>query len=557
MFSALRRNPLQVDPLAGEVVGEFSYCSISGKRLIALADHYATHPVYYCGHASGTIAVANDPRPLLILEGLEPGLNEHAVREFLSTPVMVGENELDGQQTFFKGVSRLRPGALLVIQDGRIRVQPSGLPRFQPCTMPSRRLSQDAWAEWLKEILCACVADRIAAGANSINLSGGVDSACVLGACLEIAPGHAPLCLNMSFKDPALVMSQDQNLLRAYFQEKSIPNIILYGDTFLRFQDQQDPLYFLDGPDPSAHPLSKEAFSNALAGQGDHLALTGEGGDIVLGETTAHLIMDSIYQADGVRSLSHYLVSKLGLRRGSWRFAKALLAGLAPWTAILLYGQEFQDDGGGMKPPSYLLPQLPPHGGTSPQNPGRGPGRYLAHQYLWRLLWPRPTYFDAINATSLQSHPFLDPRMLGFLFTCPPHFQHDLDQVSTSKGYAATKMLGRLAFRNTIPSYLIGKRHKTTYAMMARKMFINSNKMVKSIIKGKMLLAEMGIVDQPKFREQFCIFRVAAEDPNFSMGIYYHFLRGVIDLERWLAQWTTNKSNIQEFIRFKPLRTWD
>lgn len=303
VFSALRQDALPVDPLAGRTVGEFSYCSISGHRMVAFADHYSTHPIYYCSHGSRVVAVASDPRPLLILEGLEPALNEYAVREFLSTSVMVGENELEGQKTFFKGVLKLRSGTFLAVEDGLIRVLPCAFPWVEPSQESSRRLSQEAWAESLKEILCSCVSDRIAAGANSICLSGGVDSSCVLGAYLQVAPDNPPLCLNMGFKDPALVMSQDQNLLRAYFQETSIPNIMLQSDPFLRYQDHQDPLYFLDGPDPSAHPLSKEAFSQAFAGLGEHMALTGEGGDIVLGETTAHLIMDSICQTEGARAL--------------------------------------------------------------------------------------------------------------------------------------------------------------------------------------------------------------------------------------------------------------
>jgi asparagine synthase (glutamine-hydrolysing) len=144
--------------------------------------------------------------------------------------------------------------------------------------------------------------------------------------------------------------------------------------------------------------------------------------------------------------------------------------------------------------------------------------------------------------------------MIAFALGCPPQLQHDYFNLDRHNPYASAKMLARLAYARELPAALVQKTHKTSYALMARRMFHNSASTLYALATRPMLLDEWGLVDQARFRRQLMAYIVAMEDPNANPGIHYHYLRGVCDLETWLRRFSGTRAQIETRLKLQPLR---
>jgi asparagine synthase (glutamine-hydrolysing) len=144
--------------------------------------------------------------------------------------------------------------------------------------------------------------------------------------------------------------------------------------------------------------------------------------------------------------------------------------------------------------------------------------------------------------------------MIAFALTCPPQVHHDYFNLDRTNPYASAKMLARLAYRRELPPAVLQKTEKTSYALMARRMFHNSASALYALAERPMLLQEWGLVDQATFRRQLMAYIVAMEDPNANPGIHYHFIRGVCDLEIWLRRFSGPRAQIDAHLKVRPLR---
>lgn len=115
-------------------------------------------------------------------------------------------------------------------------------------------------------------------------------------------------------------------------------------------------------------------------------------------------------------------------------------------------------------------------------------------------------------------------------------------------------MLARNAYREILPDFAIDKKSKTSYALMARRMFRNSARALLHLTNRPMLLNDWGLVDQARFRRHLMAYIVATEDPNAQLGTQYHYIRGVTDLESWLMKFSGNRTSVAKHLKFRPLR---
>jgi asparagine synthase (glutamine-hydrolysing) len=158
-----------------------------------------------------------------------------------------------------------------------------------------------------------------------------------------------------------------------------------------------------------------------------------------------------------------------------------------------------------------------------------------------------------MNGYCMHSHPFLDPRIIRFAFEVPPHIHFDYLKLDRRNPYAVSKMLARDAYVDHLPAFIYGKTHKTSYALMARQIFQNSAPTLYHIAEQPMVLHELQLVDQEIFRRHVLAYILATEDPNANLGINYHFIRGVVDLEVWLRRFSGSRERIVDQLRFRPL----
>jgi asparagine synthase (glutamine-hydrolysing) len=65
-------------------------------------------------------------------------------------------------------------------------------------------------------------------------------------------------------------------------------------------------------------------------------------------------------------------------------------------------------------------------------------------------------------------------------------------------------------------------------------------------------VAELGIIDQRRFRDHLIATLIRAEDPNNDLGELYQYTRGIIDLEIWLRETRGCRQTVLE--RARPQR---
>ena len=553
LFSAARGDAMVKAPSLQLLAGEFSLAILGADSAVAATDHYATQPIYYRRGQKDRLTIASDLRLVLAAPQLSIAVCEQACQHFLSGTLMVEENEPPEGLTFFDGVKKLPPGSLLTVvyKTGNVVVCARG----DPCVTASRSMHhhQD-YAEAFRETFDQCVRDRLAAGADALLLSGGIDSSTVLGACLA-SDHRPPLAITMGFEDPELVMSQDDKLLAALFAQRNLPHLTLFSDRFLRLPTEEDYPVWVDGPDPSANPLIKQAYACLLRQNGaSGLVMTGEGGDAILGEAMHEWIVDAIRVKEGIRAAHRYVTRNCGHNPYSSAYYRYMLSSICPQFAYWNWQRRTRAATDHFTPP-YILPTQPRDASERPRTRrhlARCP--FVGQHAAYDMPFPRASYFDSLSGLCTHSHPFLDPRMIAFALSVPPHVHHDYQRFNPANPYATSKHLARSAYRDQLPAFIREKTHKTSYALMARRMFQNSSAGLYRMTEEPMLLHQRGMVDQPSFRQHLLAYIVATEDPNANLGINYHFIRGVTDLETWLRQFSGSRTQLVQRISIRPLR---
>ena len=556
LHSSIRQK--NVTPVITEkpILGEFSYAAILPDKALVMTDYYSTHPVYYWRNQSGQWVLGNDLRLVLRCDLVPLKIRYESCFEALTHSMMVGENELPHGVTFFDSVYKMRENSTLFIERcGKKYNFEFG--NLADVNLDLRLSCREDCELAFRACFDACVRDRIDAGASGILLSGGIDSTVVLGACLSA--NTKPYCINMAFRDPDLAMSQDEKLIEILTRQCDVPHQILFADKFLRIPTHDDVGAFIDGPDTSANPLAKEACAEAFQKYGTSLVMTGEGGDVILGESTHSWILDSIRRHDGFKALHRYVTNNLGIRTLSEAYFRQIAIALS-----IRYGRRklFKE---GLPNEVALLPKYfsdelrNKSGRTINHQDGysRFSTRHLGQDYVLKMLFPRAAYFDGLNTYCVCSHPFLDPRMVSFALTCPPHMHHDYLHLQLSNPYATSKILARESYRALLPTCAIDKITKTSYALMARKMFSNSARHLLNLTDNPMILHDHGLINQKLYRRHLIAYIAATEDPNVRLGANYHYLRGVADLEIWLQSFSGSRNSMNRRLKLRPLRSFE
>ena len=546
LYCSDRGEIIAQDISGNELLGEFSYACVSQGQAVLLTDFYGTCPIYIHNGSNGHFwLAANDLRLLLAHPSISRRFSVDACRLYLEDNSIVGENEL--AQTFFEGISKMPPNAVLTLDKSgaSLRRRPSLQigPEIQNCGIIE---SQHKWLELYRSTLNQCVLDRVLGGGRGLMLSGGIDSASVLGAWVDsgAADLSPPKCVNLAFKDAELSNCQDREIAENLCAAAGVHLHTIWADDCLRFPSPDDTPAHLDGPEGYANPLGVhkcvEFFSNNEIGA----ILTGEGGDALLGEGTSRMLHDSILRHEGMRAVSRYFRLSLGIDHGSWSIAPAYLKSISPKVHIWLLNRKVSNT---RRPrPAFLLTAANEKGNNTDtsNNPLRGFrkfGKYAAHFDLAAMLFPRAAYFDAMHAAGSHFHPYLDPRMIFFNLACPPHFQHETRSISRRNPYASSKFFARHAYSKVFGPHHIQKNIKTDYNFMCRKMLFNSRRAMLELSWRPMRLSSLGLVCQDRFRAEALAYALISCDSSTALGERYHYLRAAIDLENWLSRFDENR----------------
>jgi asparagine synthase (glutamine-hydrolysing) len=145
------------------------------ERLVLARDRVGKKPLHYVVLPDGTLAFGSELKALLTLPGVRRELGPAALDTYLALGYVPGE------ETGVGGIRRLRPGHVLVWEDGRMETRSYWELRTEP-----RELADEEWLELVREAVTAAVRRRLISDVPlGALLSGGLDSTVVVGLMAE------------------------------------------------------------------------------------------------------------------------------------------------------------------------------------------------------------------------------------------------------------------------------------------------------------------------------------------------------------------------------------
>jgi len=250
------------------------------QKLLIFRDRMGVKPLYYAV-AGRRLYFASELKALLLCPNLDLTLDPQAIQEFLALLYV------PNPRTFFAGIHKLPPGAMLEWQDGRSSVAPWWEMKFGPYfERPERELS----AELRDHLESATRRQLISDVPVGFFLSGGIDSSAIV-ACA--AKAHARLrCYSISFREEHGRLEQSSDDAR-FAREVATQ----FGAEFTEVE--ADPaaaqwlpkaIWHLD--DPVADPAAIATYLICRTAKPDvTVLLSGQGGDEVLGGYRVHLAL--------------------------------------------------------------------------------------------------------------------------------------------------------------------------------------------------------------------------------------------------------------------------
>ncbi len=149
------------------------------ERLILARDRLGKKPLLWTRLPDGTIAFASELKALLRLPSLRREVDGHALDAYLALQYV------PGPATALRGVAKVPPGHLLVVEQGRERLERYWRPSPRP-----RALTEEAWLELVRDGVSAAVRRRLVSDVPlGALLSGGIDSSIVVALMARAAAG--------------------------------------------------------------------------------------------------------------------------------------------------------------------------------------------------------------------------------------------------------------------------------------------------------------------------------------------------------------------------------
>ena len=251
------------------------------RELLLARDRLGIKPLYWAEVERGIVFASEIPA---LLE--HPGVRRDLNREALASWIQLGYGT--GEQTLVRGVRRLSPGHVLLVDESGVRSKRW----YDPLEAVERRgggpSTSDEAVEELERLLRQSVRKRLISDVPlGCFLSGGVDSGVVVGA--AVAEGASPETLTVRFSGGEDESSAASEVARALDLDHRIADCVpddLAGALQGWGRATGDPL-----ADPSFLPTS---MVSAEARRSWTVALSGDGGDELLSGYPRHRVLPLI-----------------------------------------------------------------------------------------------------------------------------------------------------------------------------------------------------------------------------------------------------------------------
>lgn len=431
------------------MLGDFAWVGWDAPRrlLVAARDHLGVRPLHYHA-AGGLVLVASDVAQVLAHPSVprEPDLESVAGVLSLDVP--------NRAATLLRGVHRVPPGHVLVVEDGRVELREYW--RAEPGE-PIRFASDADYADRCRELLAASVARRLR-GRRPVAalLSGGLDSSSVV-ACAAAALASGRRLTTFSLVFPGRPDADERTFIMDVAERCAVAPVLLDAAPVNAGVLRTHAAGTLDCPG-FASDFGACALYREIRARGHDVVLTGAGGD--------YLFAGSVF-----------------------RYADMLREG-RPAAALREFAHDWRTDSSGWSPLGLLQagvwPLLPPplkrglrplarrvaglpaapswlrlRRGSPPPAPGPPRGGSFATEEVTRELTGglHSLFLEAgervLARVPLEArHPFLDVPLVEFALAIPE------DQ---RRRGPILKFVLRNALRDALPPSVAGRRSKASF----------------------------------------------------------------------------------------------
>ncbi len=159
-------------PVSNVFRGMFTFAIWDRKRrrLLVVRDRLGIKPLYFY-QSDGFLAFASEVKSLLQVPGVPRAVNAEAVEPYLTL------RYVPGPQTMFKGISKLQPGHLMVLDDHGVHIRKYWDLHYQT----GEAMTSEDYLGRFEELLEESVKLRLVAEVPlGVFLSGGLDSSAIL-----------------------------------------------------------------------------------------------------------------------------------------------------------------------------------------------------------------------------------------------------------------------------------------------------------------------------------------------------------------------------------------
>ena len=314
------------DAIVSRLNGMFAFAiwDAARRRLLLARDRIGKKPLYVSELDHG-VAFGSDVRSVLLASGGQPRLDEERIPEFLF------QRYVGAPRTLFRGVERLPPGHILIYESGRIERRSFWMLPDDPDPEP---LPPQRLRELLRDSVHLRLMSDVPVG---VFLSGGVDSAAVLGLMNEAGAGQVA-SFTIGFDDPIF---DERRVARLTAQRFGTDHneIVVSRDDFLETLPQL--AWFRDEPiaEPAEIPLLLLA---RFAARQVKVVLSGEGGDELFGGYPKYRAERLLSLPTGAPRLALRTAVSLASRRRTHRQLERALETLALRDELLRWASWFR-----------------------------------------------------------------------------------------------------------------------------------------------------------------------------------------------------------------------
>ncbi|MGA2071871.1 MAG: asparagine synthase (glutamine-hydrolyzing) [Terriglobia bacterium] len=244
----------------------FAIWDEKSKTLFLARDRVGIKPLYYC-LTERSLVFASEIKAILADPNVDRAISPQIIDRFLTFYYLPGE------ETLFKGISKLAPGSYLVVKNGRAEIrQYWDLSFSKPGEKPSPIEAEGQLVELLAETVRQHMIADVPVG---VLLSGGVDSTAVLSFAVERTDKKVST-YTVGFSDPGFADERPYAKLAADTFHTQHHDMTISAADFAAFM----PRYVWHMEEPVCEPPAIALYYvSKLARQYVKVLLSGEGGD--------------------------------------------------------------------------------------------------------------------------------------------------------------------------------------------------------------------------------------------------------------------------------------